>query len=153
MLLSIETTEQMEALGAAFAHAITPHCLIFLSGELGTGKTTLVRGFLRALGHSGAVKSPTYSLVELYTLPTKTIAHFDLYRLVDPEELEWIGLREYLSHTDACLIEWPELGSGRLPCPDVQCTIELPTHHTVRTVQLIAMSEEGKRVLHGIAQV
>lgn len=122
-LLTIDTAEAMEAFGQALSACFFANCMVYLYGDLGVGKTTLVRGILQGLGHQGRVKSPTYTLVEPYTLAQKIVYHFDLYRLADPEELEYIGIRDYLSAI--CLVEWADKGKGLLPQADVQINIEM----------------------------
>jgi tRNA threonylcarbamoyladenosine biosynthesis protein TsaE len=110
--LLVESAQQMMALGGKIADTFPQGGLVFLHGDLGTGKTTLVRGLLRYLGFTGTVKSPTYTLVEPYNVNGRELYHFDLYRLADPEELEYMGVRDYLSSDVLCLIEWPEKAQG-----------------------------------------
>ncbi len=115
----------MEALGAELANTLQAPAVVYLRGELGTGKTTLVRGALRALGHRGPVKSPTFTLVESYSLDSLEVHHFDLYRISDPEELQWIGLREYFHNKAIGFIEWPEKGQSSIP----SATVDVQIHH------------------------
>ena len=132
------------ALGARIARALEAGVVIYLEGELGVGKTTLCRGLIRALGHCGAVKSPTYTLVEPYELPELSIYHFDLYRLGDPEELEFLGVRDYLTPRSLWLVEWPTRGKGVLPPADLVITID--TAGPARRLQLAPTSCRGMAV-------
>ena len=125
MTIILNTPEATEAFGAKLWHLLPDKCTVFLQGDLGAGKTTLVRGCLRAAGYQGAVKSPTYTLVEEYSLQARNIFHFDLYRLNDPEELEWIGIQDYFAQDSLLFIEWPEMGSGFLPEPDVILALQI----------------------------
>jgi tRNA threonylcarbamoyladenosine biosynthesis protein TsaE len=145
---AIATAEDMQALGAALAPGLRPGQVIFFHGDLGSGKTTLIRGMLHALGHRGAVKSPTYTLVESYRLSDREIFHFDLYRLKDAEELEFLGIRDYLQGQGVCLVEWAERGAGHLPPPDVDVFIERA--EDTRTVQLQSHTDQGAALLDGL---
>ena len=120
----VPDAEAQEAFGARLAAVLPPKAIVYLEGDLGAGKTTLVRGLLRELGHSGPVRSPTYTLVEPYDLDGRRCAHLDLYRLGDPEELEYLGLRDLLAEETLLLVEWPERGEGVLPPPDLHLRIE-----------------------------
>ena len=123
LTLDIGDAEAMERLGAALGAHLRGGEVIYLTGDLGVGKTTLVRGLLRGRGHAGPVRSPTYTLVEPYELPPLTLYHLDLYRLADAEELEWIGIRDLLDAGSVALVEWPERGRCVLPAADLSVTI------------------------------
>ena len=145
---TIPTPAAMEALGAALASGLRAGLMIFFHGDLGSGKTTMIRGLLHGLGHRGAVKSPTYTLVESYQLSDRAIFHFDLYRLNDAEELEFLGIRDYLQGQGICLVEWAERGVGHLPSPDVDVFIE--QGEDTRTVQLHSHTDAGTALLDGL---
>lgn len=132
MLENLDDENQTLVFGAKLAKALPQKALVFLDGPLGAGKTTLVRGLLRELGHQGSTKSPTYTLVEPYELTDRRIYHFDLYRVNDPEELEYMGIRDYLEEQAVCLIEWPDKGKFVLPEPDL--IIRLTYHGESRKV-------------------
>jgi tRNA threonylcarbamoyladenosine biosynthesis protein TsaE len=119
--------------------------LIALQGDLGVGKTTLSRGILTGLGHIGPVKSPTYTLVEPYELSLGTVCHFDFYRLIDAEELEYMGFQDYLVGSRLCLIEWPERGAGFMPEADL--LIEIIQQGDGRLLTLGGASERAARII------
>ncbi|MBB3167242.1 tRNA (adenosine(37)-N6)-threonylcarbamoyltransferase complex ATPase subunit type 1 TsaE [Simiduia aestuariiviva] len=140
----------MVALGERLGAAM-PEGVIFLEGDLGAGKTTLTRGLLRAFGHSGAVKSPTYTLVEPYQLGAARVFHFDLYRLGEPEELEYMGIRDYFDDQCLCIVEWPARGEGFLPMPDWQVKVGIlrePGRAPGRSLTLAAHTDRGRQALH-----
>ncbi|HEY1991170.1 MAG TPA: tRNA (adenosine(37)-N6)-threonylcarbamoyltransferase complex ATPase subunit type 1 TsaE [Gammaproteobacteria bacterium] len=140
MRLALEDAAATEAAGAALAKALSggDH-IIFLHGDLGAGKTTLVRGLLRALGHAGRVPSPTYTLVEPYEIGALSLKHLDLYRIADPGELEYLGARELAG---TVLIEWPEKGGHFLPEPDLDC--RLAPEGTGRRLEAEGRTEAGR---------
>lgn len=142
MKFELKTVADTEKLGAKLWEVLPSKSLVFLNGELGAGKTTLVRGVLRATGYNGAVKSPTFTIVEEYLIGGRKILHFDLYRITDPEELEWIGIRDYMAQDSLCFIEWSELGRGFLPQPDL--ILNLTINGQERIAEMICHSENAK---------
>jgi tRNA threonylcarbamoyladenosine biosynthesis protein TsaE len=112
-----------EALARRLARSAPPRAVVFLEGDLGAGKSTLARAWLRALGVTGAIKSPTYTLVERYPLPSGEAVHLDLYRLAAAGELDFLGLDELAADASLWLVEWPERGQGGLPPPDLVITL------------------------------
>ncbi|MDF1587608.1 MAG: tRNA (adenosine(37)-N6)-threonylcarbamoyltransferase complex ATPase subunit type 1 TsaE [Gammaproteobacteria bacterium] len=149
MTLYLENEAATLELGKRIA-LLCPHQLfiIHLEGELGAGKTTLTRGLLHALGHTGNVKSPTYTLVERYDLENRTVFHFDLYRVADPEELDYLGLDDYLSNQSLCIIEWAKQGQGYLPTPDL--VIKLTYQNSGRQAALSSQSDAGHTLLKNL---
>jgi tRNA threonylcarbamoyladenosine biosynthesis protein TsaE len=145
-----ETRSVGARLAAALIEAQEPGPLVIgLSGDLGAGKTTLVSGLLAALGHEGAVRSPTYTLIEPYYLAGRDVNHCDLYRLRHPSELEDLGLGDLLTPRSLLLVEWPERAEGRLGMPDL--LLELSYLDDGRCVDISAASEAGRRVLAALA--
>ena len=118
---------------------------LYLNGDLGAGKTTLSRGMIQGLGYSGNVKSPTYTLVEEYAIGEKIIYHFDLYRLADPEELEFMGIRDYFADNTICLIEWAEKGADLLSPPDL--LVNIGYAENARNIELVAQSTMGQQII------
>ncbi|NWG39043.1 MAG: tRNA (adenosine(37)-N6)-threonylcarbamoyltransferase complex ATPase subunit type 1 TsaE [Hydrogenophilaceae bacterium] len=131
------------ALGARLANRLMPGMVVYLKGNLGAGKTTLVRGILRALGYAGRVKSPTYTLLESYVLSKLTLQHYDLYRMIDPREWLDAGFRDDCNAATLCLVEWPEKAEGLLPKPDL--VIRLDMAGEGRTARIEALSARGRK--------
>jgi tRNA threonylcarbamoyladenosine biosynthesis protein TsaE len=143
--LLIADEQGMRRFGARLIAACEHGGVITLSGDLGTGKTTLVRGALQARGIDSGVRSPTYTLIEYYPFADFAVAHFDLYRLGDPEELEYLGYRDYLNPQTLCLIEWPQRAAGYLQGVDL--AIELDYDPEGRRLQMVAASDWGGELL------
>ncbi|MDR3476632.1 MAG: tRNA (adenosine(37)-N6)-threonylcarbamoyltransferase complex ATPase subunit type 1 TsaE [Gammaproteobacteria bacterium] len=147
----IPNESQMLEFGSSLALACNGATVIFLQGNLGAGKTTLARGFLRGFGYAGKVKSPTYTIVEPYDIEGQKLYHFDFYRLNDPEELEFIGIQDYFSEGAISLIEWPDKGSLLLPPADLSCYIE--PHEEGREIRIEAHTAQGKTILKRLVRI
>ena len=142
--------EAMELFGEKLAASLKSGGVVYLDGNLGMGKTTLVRGMLRGLGYSGPVKSPTYTIVEPYELAGIEAFHFDLYRISDAEELEYMGIRDYFKEGALCLIEWAEMGEGVLPKPDLIVHLNLVRHG--RSISIEPKTDYGVEAVNEITQ-
>jgi len=143
--IHLSNEDEQLAFASRVAGVATKGLVVFLNGELGTGKTTFVRGFLRALNYDGVVKSPTYTLVEPYELKDFSVYHFDLYRLADPEEIEYAGGRDYFDGETISLIEWPEKAQGFLPVPDLIMSLQYAK--SGRNIELSADTDLGRKVM------
>lgn len=132
-------------MGARLAHCLRGGLTIWLQGNLGMGKTTMVRGLLRGLGFEGKVKSPTYTLVEPYVVSGLYLYHFDLYRFVDPDEWEAAGFRDYFNGESVCLVEWPEKAGHLIPPADIEIFLDIQGDG--RIAKLYGLTESGRRCL------
>lgn len=141
----LEDEQATVAMGGVLAQNITQGAIIYLHGDLGAGKTTFTRGVVQGFGHTGKVKSPTYTLVEPYELENQSIYHFDLYRLADPEELEFMGIRDYFNEKSICMIEWPEKGAEFLAAADLELTLEYVAQK--RKVSIMAKTQKGEEIV------
>jgi tRNA threonylcarbamoyladenosine biosynthesis protein TsaE len=137
--------EAQIAFGVRLAGLFPSRLVVYLDGDLGTGKTTLARGVLAGLGHRGAVRSPTYTLLEPYELAERRLYHLDLYRLGDPQELEYLGLRDLLAEDAVWIVEWPQRGLGVLPPSDLQ--VDIDSVASGRRLRLSARTPAGQSVL------
>ena len=137
-------------MGAALAAGLEPGLVIYLSGELGAGKTTFARGLLRGLGYDGRVKSPSFTLVEPYELSRLYLYHFDFYRFTDPRELGEAGFREHFNPGTVCLVEWPERAAGVVPAADLRITLQVTG--AGRQLEIVAETEAGKRCLKRLSR-
>ncbi|NMT65458.1 tRNA (adenosine(37)-N6)-threonylcarbamoyltransferase complex ATPase subunit type 1 TsaE [Marinobacter orientalis] len=150
--LYLKDEQDTEKLGQILAGVVSESgqgLVVFLEGELGMGKTTLSRGVMHGLGHQGAVKSPTYTIVEPYEHLNPPAYHFDLYRLGDPEELEYMGIRDYFQGQNLCVVEWPGRGLGILPEPDL--LVRLEKSGDGRSARVSAPTSRGCSLLARIA--
>ena len=147
--LHLSDSDATEAAGARLAPALDGGMVVTLSGDLGAGKTTLVRGCLRARGWTGSVKSPSYPLVEHYPFSSLYFYHFDFYRFADPREWETAGFTDCFHRGAVCLVEWPERVAGRLPSPDLALTLTYPPDPSTsgRELTLSALTENGERCM------
>lgn len=132
------------------AEGTSAGCLIYLEGDLGAGKTTFARGFLRGMGHVGAVKSPTYTLIEPYEIGDRHCYHLDLYRLADPDELEYLGIRDMLQEQAVLLVEWPQQGGDALPVPDLW--VRITYQGTGRELNLEGRSRRGRELIEALGK-
>lgn len=149
LVIRADSERKQELIGMALSRVVPSSCLIYLTGDLGAGKTTLARGFLRGLGHAGSVKSPTYTLIEPYEIGNRRCYHLDLYRLADPDEIEFLGLRDMLQDDAIMLVEWPEQGQGALPEPDL--LIRIRYLEDGRELVIEAETDSGARLMEKLA--
>lgn len=139
----IDSPEAMERLGEELGARLRGSCVLFLTGDLGAGKTTLVRGLLRSLGHPGPVTSPTFTLLEIYEPGALKVLHLDLYRLEDAGELEQLAIRDYLGEQSVLLVEWADRARHNLPKPDCEVHIAIDPSGC-RTVRLESFTGTGE---------
>ena len=146
----VEDEEAVAVLAARFASAVETPVVVYLRGDLGAGKTTFARAYVHSLGFSGYVKSPSYGLLETYDAGGQKILHLDLYRIEDPEELEYLAIRDLFDDESVLLIEWPDRGKNHLPGPDL--ALNFGEKNEVRFVECQALSNRGQRVMEKVSQ-
>jgi tRNA threonylcarbamoyladenosine biosynthesis protein TsaE len=134
----------VQRLAAAFADAVQPPAVLFLRGDLGAGKTTFARAYIHALGYEGYVKSPSYGLLETYRVRKQSVLHLDLYRIEDPEELEYLAIRDQFDESTVLLVEWPDRGGGLLPAPDL--VLDFGESGAVRFIECRSCSPRGAKL-------
>lgn len=146
-----ETEAAMHQWLEAHTHAFRQGGIVYLQGDLGAGKTSFSRGLLVALGYTGRVKSPTYTLLEVYELAALTVCHFDLYRLADPEELAYLGADDYLAAETLWLVEWPSKGEGFLPAADLIVRLSIPEDASKgRNIDVTAYTKQGECLVENL---
>jgi len=134
----------VQNLAAAFEQAVEPPLVIYLRGDLGAGKTTFARAYIHALGYEGYVKSPSYGLLEIYRVSTRSVLHLDLYRIEDAEELEYLAIRDQFDEHTVLLVEWPDRGAGFLPGPDL--VLDFGEKDATRFIECTACTAAGRAV-------
>ena len=147
---AVPVEEAVNELAARFASVSEPPLVIYLRGDLGAGKTTFARAWIHALGYEGYVKSPSYGLLETYETGGQKVLHLDLYRIEDPEELEFPALRDLFDDRTVLLIEWPERGMGHLPDPDL--TLQFDEHGGERFIECLGSSARGAALARAVSQ-
>lgn len=147
--LQLPDEASVEHLAGAFARCLRPPLAVWLRGDLGAGKTTFARAYVHALGFKGYVKSPSYGLLETYPLETQTVLHLDLYRIEDPEELEYLALRDLFDQRTVLLVEWPDRGRGHLPEPDL--VLDFGESNEVRFIKCRPLSKAGQALAERVS--
>jgi tRNA threonylcarbamoyladenosine biosynthesis protein TsaE len=140
----------VQRLAAEFARAVQPPAVLFLRGDLGAGKTTFARAYIHALGYEGYVKSPSYGLLETYRVQEQSVLHLDLYRIEDPEELEYLAIRDQFDDSTVLLVEWPDRGGGLLPAPDL--VLDFAESGAVRFIECTTCSARGADLAAGLGR-
>ena len=147
---NLATPEEMEALGFATKIACPKGARLFLTGQLGSGKTVFCRGYLRGAGYKGPVKSPTFTIVESYAMLGFDVHHFDFYRIEEPTELDFIGLDQYFDDVSDVLVEWPSKGEGALPSADLAIEVEVGAEPHFRVLKMCGETERGRVIISNL---
>jgi len=146
--LDVADEAAVQRLAAAFARCVQPPAVIFLRGDLGAGKTTFARAYIHALGYEGYVKSPSYGLLETYRAGRQSVLHLDLYRIEDPEELEYLAIRDQFDDSTVLLVEWPDRGGGLLPAPDL--VLDFGETSAARFIRCASCTSRGAKLAESV---